>query len=69
MKIAVFKEILVPCGGKSPRDFNITSGRLICANEGSDNVCFFPINNGDLTKLYEIQVERPLGIVCYEGYV
>lgn len=52
------------CGGSSPRDFNISGGKLICANEDSNNVCLFLINNGTLTKINEIQIEKPLCVVC-----
>ncbi len=55
---------VVPCGGRSPRDFNIWNGRLICANEESNNVCVFLMNNGSLTLLSEIQIEKPLCVVC-----
>lgn len=55
---------IVPCGGKSPRDFNIWNGRLICTNEESNNACLFLINNGGLTLSDEIRIEKPLCVVC-----
>jgi len=36
----------VPCGGRHPRNFNVTpDGRwLVCANRDTDNVAVFQIN-------------------------
>lgn len=54
---------IVDCGGASPRDFNISGERLICANEDSDNVTVFALNGGSLKKLSEISLEKPLCVV------
>ena len=44
-------EATVPCGGKSPRDFDIFGNLLICTNETSGNVTFFEIENAIPTRL------------------
>lgn len=52
------------CAGISPRDFNIYSNLLICANETSDNVTLFNVNGACLTqKEQQINIEKPLCVV------
>lgn len=41
----------VDCGGRCPRDFNIVDDLLICANELSDTVTFFKLENGIPVRL------------------
>ena len=63
-KLAMFDS--VSCGGRSPRDFNITpDGRyLLCANELSDTVTCFARENGRLQRLAgEIQLPAPLCVL------
>ncbi len=53
-----------PCGGASPRDFNIFGDILICTNEQSDNVTFFTLTEGIPEKLaVEIKVKSPLCVI------
>ena len=54
----------VPCGGKSPRDFNITGDTLVCTNENSGNITFFKLKNGipERTET-EIKLNNPLCVV------
>ena len=50
----------ISCHGESPRDFNIASNILICANENSNNVSFFKIFDGKLKKINtEIKIKSP----------
>ena len=53
-----------PCGGNSPRDFNIYGNILICTNEKSNNVTFFEIKDGRLYPLEEeLQIPAPLCVI------
>lgn len=72
--ITVFKRVgntlslsyRIPCGGSSPRDFNITpDGRfLICTNEFSDLVTVFERKNGRFAQLPQtISLPRPLCVI------
>ncbi len=51
-----------PCGGKSPRDFNIKDGLLFCTNEVSGNVTVFECNGANLKKL-DAELSVP-GALC-----
>lgn len=59
---------IVPCGGRSPRDINITPDGeyMLCTNERSNTVTVLKINN---KKLYltdtKIELMSPLCIVCH----
>ena len=56
----------VPCGGSSPRDFNISPDErfLICTNENSDNVCVFEMKNGIPEKTqYDVNIKSPLCVL------
>lgn len=46
----------ISCGGKGPRDFNITDDErfLICTNEGSDSVTVFSLHNGIIGEMTDI---------------
>ena len=53
-----------PCGGKSPRDFNIIGGMLLCTNESSDNVTLFRMEDGVPVKLEEeFHMPHPLCVI------
>lgn len=55
---------ITPCGGKSPRDFNIIGHYLLCANENSNNVTIFKVDRYRLTKTdSEIKMKCPLCII------
>ena len=54
----------VPCGGESPRDFDIFGNLLICTNETSGNVTFFEIKNSIPLRLEaELKIKSAL-CVC-----
>jgi 6-phosphogluconolactonase len=56
----------IPCGGSSPRDFDITpDGRfLICTNEFSDLVTVFEKKNGKFERLPQtLTLPRPLCVI------
>jgi 6-phosphogluconolactonase len=56
----------IPCGGSSPRDFNITpDGRfLICTNEFSDLVTVFARKDGKFERLPQaLTLPRPLCVI------
>lgn len=49
------------CGGKSPRDFDITDDIMYVTNEQSDNVTVFSVQNGQLIKKdEELKIPSPL---------
>lgn len=53
-------------GGASPRDFNIYSNWLFCANELTDNVTCFKRNGAQLVNAeLDLQIPKPLSIVFY----
>lgn len=51
-----------PCGGESPRDFDIKDGYLFCTNEVSGNVTVFSCNGANIVKL-DTELEAP-GALC-----
>lgn len=53
-------------GGSSPRDFNLFSDWLFCANELTDNVtCFKKQGIQLINSELELQIPKPLAIVFY----
>ncbi|MDD7444930.1 MAG: beta-propeller fold lactonase family protein [Clostridiales bacterium] len=56
----------VPCGGKTPRDFDIDpTGRcLICGNQDSDNITVFAIDGetGRLNPVFACDAPTPVCI-------
>ena len=60
-KELVFQQC-VPCGGQSPRDFDIIGEHIICTNENSDNVTLFELN--PLRQCgNEIKIKAPLCVI------
>ena len=52
-------EKFILCEGESPRDFNIADGLIICANENSNNISIFDIEN-NMKQIQCLQIESPL---------
>ena len=58
----------VPCGGDSPRDFDIIDGYMFVTNEYTNNVTVFSVNGSDMEKLpIELPMENPLSVVAVDG--
>lgn len=56
------QEKRICCGGKSPRDFNIIEGAIVCTNEVTDNVTVID-NDGNI--VFELKnIANPLCISC-----
>ncbi len=55
---------ITPCGGISPRDFLLVGNRLLCANESSDSVALFTVQEGRLAPLDEIAIPKPQCILA-----
>lgn len=54
-------ESVTPCGGRSPRDFDIFEGIMFVTNELTDNVTLFRVNGAELVKLdQELKLPHPL---------
>jgi 6-phosphogluconolactonase len=57
----------VPCGGKTPRDFNITPGGdfLLSCNQDTDNLAIFSVEKekGALQQLREYTVPSPVCVI------
>lgn len=54
---------ITPCGGNSPRDFDIIGNILICTNEESDNVTLFKLDGALPVKLpHELKITHPLAV-------
>lgn len=57
-------EYIKPCGGKSPRDFNIVGDYVICTNENSGNVTVFKFNGYKMEQTgTELYIENPLCVI------
>ena len=56
----------IDCEGKTPRDFYFVDDYLLVANQDSDEVCSFDIQN-DFRLSHKVEVEMPV-CVC-EGFV
>ncbi len=55
---------ITPCGGKSPRDFNVFNGQIICTNEESGNVTVFNVDGEKIEYMGEIMgLKRPLCVI------
>lgn len=54
----------VSCGGKGPRDFDITGDLLVCTNENSGTVTFFRLEQGLPRPLpYKLEIPNALCVV------
>ncbi len=55
---------IVECGGKGPRDFNISGDMLICTNENSGDVTFFKLKAG-IPEMLDIKLSMlaPLNVI------
>ncbi len=54
---------VTPCGGVWPRDINIFGGYLLCANEMSDNISVFKIDDGKLKEYGHTELKKPVCVV------
>ncbi len=52
----------IPTLGKNPRDFDFTSGFMLCTNEGSDSVTVFDTKN-DFQHIQTVEIPRPLNVI------
>lgn len=58
-------ESVTPCGGVSPRDFDIFDDLMFVTNERTNNVTIFKVNGAELTKLEEeLIMPNPLCVVA-----
>ena len=51
------------CGGKSPRDFNITGDLIVCTNESSNNVTVFRKTASGFEKTDDVFAKSPLCVI------
>lgn len=51
------------CGGKSPRDFNITGNLIVCTNESSNNVTVFRKTAEGFEKTDDVFAKSPLCVI------
>ena len=55
---------ITPCGGKSPRDFDLLGNLLFCTNEADDSVTIFRVSGSELTRLEtRLTMPNPLCVV------
>lgn len=56
---------VTPCGGQSPRDFNIEGDWLFCVNEKTNNLTCFVRDGAQLVPYKTIGgIDHPIAIVC-----
>ena len=58
---------VTPCGGESPRDFDIAEGYLLCANEESSTVTVLKVEGEKLTLLPGKTIEGMESVLCICG--
>lgn len=56
----------ISCGGKTPRDFIFLDNYLLCANQDSNDVSIFDVENG-FTELEKLKVKMPMCVCTYRG--
>lgn len=56
---------IVPCGGKTPRNFAVTRRHLLCANQDSGTVTVLPLEADGIPGQVTFQLEIPAS-VCVE---
>ena len=61
------RKSVTKCGGKSPRDFHIVGGILLCANELDNSITQFRINEQGQPERYgKLHLNHPLCIIYRE---
>lgn len=59
------RKAIVPCGGKTPRNFAVTERHLLCANQDSGTVSVLPVGADGIPGQTSFQLEIPAA-VCVE---
>ena len=55
---------ITPCGGKSPRDFDLNGNLMVVTNEASDSVTLFRAEGGTLIPLEQtLSLSAPLSVI------